>query len=172
MKKNKKLRVLLTGGTGLVGNAILRELIVHDFPTLLLVRNPSHLLIPKDASCIETVPFLLEDITSKIAGQITAFRPEVVIHSAWIGTTNTDRNNPHYVLPKSQSSIRLFEIIKAAGCQQWIGLGSKPNTVRTLKPILPKICQRIRIVYMVRQSWQFATAYKHFVMQKTSILHG
>lgn len=115
----------MTGATGLVGNAVLHRLVTEDYPLLILVRDPVSQTALKNNPNVSVAEFHLENITDSVAQAITSFSPDFVIHSAWIGTENTNRNQPEFVYANLQSCLRLLEITSKAGCKSWIGFGSQ-----------------------------------------------
>jgi len=127
-----KPNILLTGATGFIGKAILRELIRQDYEVMVLARAPERVT---PAPQVEIVTCSLENITPDIAAAIRAFAPEVVIHAAWMGTENTNRNNPEFTFPNLQSTLKLFEISMAVGGSP---LARKRNIAKILKRILAR----------------------------------
>lgn len=125
MMSNAKPRILLTGATGLIGSAVLKRVMQVQYPVLLLVRDIEKLAHITRSSDVSLASFDLTDMSDEAISAIRIFAPDVVIHCAWIGTTNRDRNLPEYVMPNIESSLRLFEITKQAGCRKWISIGSQ-----------------------------------------------
>jgi len=118
-----KPRILLTGATGFVGKAILRELIREEYQVMVLARNSQRL--GSVSANVKICECALENITPDVVSVISTFAPEIVIHAAWMGTENTNRNAPEFVWLNLQSALQLFEITVAAGCGRWIAFGSQ-----------------------------------------------
>ena len=118
-----KSAIILTGATGFIGKAILRELIRQEYPVLILTRHPER--IADTSPQVRILTCALENITPEVVTTIQAFAPQTVIHAAWMGTENTNRNDTEFVLLNLQSTLKLFEISVAAGCRRWISFGSQ-----------------------------------------------
>ncbi len=79
-------RILITGGTGFIGSAVLRQSAEAGTPIAALVRGPA------------TLPAGVTRITGTLAeppwDAIQAFAPDVLIHGAWISTPGTYLESP------------------------------------------------------------------------------
>jgi len=117
--------LLLTGASGFIGSALLQALLHRNYPVLALVRDPARLASLPHTENLTILTCDLENITAQHAQQIIAFKPQAVIHTAWMGTENTDRNRPEFVHANLRSCLRLLEIAASAGCRHWIGFGSQ-----------------------------------------------
>lgn len=134
-------RILLTGATGVVGRALLEKL---DMPALLLLRNAKALAQElKGRPHIETAAYDLEDITPQTAHIIADFKPDIVIHTAWMGVENDTRDFAPFVAFNLRSCLRLFEAA-APTCRHWVGFGSQAEynsgidePIRETAPTLP-----------------------------------
>lgn len=115
-----KPRIVLTGATGFVGSAIATRAVAQGFSVLALLRDLSKL----QASC-EVAVCDLTNISPDAIQKIEQFKPDCVIHTAWLGTENTDRNREDFVLANLQSALQLLRIASRAGCKRFIGFGSQ-----------------------------------------------
>jgi len=52
-------------------------------------------------------------------------KPEVFIHCAWRGVGGNDRNEAFQITNNIPMTLDAVELAAAAGCRQWIGLGSQ-----------------------------------------------
>jgi UDP-glucose 4-epimerase len=117
-------RILVTGATGFIGSRVTRLLLTEGHTVAVLMRPQS------DTWRISDVLSRLTVLRTDLAGlceeprAIHEFAPEKVLHLAWIGVGNQDRNQPEQL-----SNIRLsFELLRhatAAGCKVYVGLGSQ-----------------------------------------------
>jgi nucleoside-diphosphate-sugar epimerase len=62
---------------------------------------------------------------SGVASAIAQAKPEVVFHLAWQGVTSAFKNDPAQLEGNLSGSLNLFEIVRAAGCKVWLGIGSQ-----------------------------------------------
>lgn len=113
----------MTGASGFIGKVILRELIKKNYLVMVLARNPE--LINLCSDHMQVVECKLDNIKSEAVSAIKEFAPESVIHCAWMGTENTDRNDTSFVYNNLKSSLDLLDITTKAGCRRWIAFGSQ-----------------------------------------------
>jgi UDP-glucose 4-epimerase len=119
-------RVLVTGGTGFVGSALLRRAVNAGCTVAALVRPAS---TPRwESSVCESVtviPGSLENLSDlQVRERILEFRPTAIVHLAWNGVKNRDRNSVTQ-LDNMRHSVDLFTLGSAAGATQFVGLGSQ-----------------------------------------------
>lgn len=118
------LRILLTGATGFLGSHVARYLLACNCHVAALVRSPANSWRIADIlPDFHVISGNLADL-SNVADEINAFAPEVTIHLAWYGVGNRYRNNPQQVT-NLHASLNLLEVVRAAGCHSWVGLGSQ-----------------------------------------------
>lgn len=115
-------RVLLTGATGFVGGAALGRLLAAGHDVAATVRLGSALT--STHARLTVLPCDLSKL-GEAATSICDFAPQAVIHSAWIGTENTNRDDPLFVAENLRCSLELLKLAKEAGCTRWIALGSQ-----------------------------------------------
>lgn len=132
------MRVLLTGSTGVVGRAILERLEADGYPVLALARNPAS--IPSTRGMTDVLACSFEAIPGEAAQRIAAFAPGVVIHAGWMGTENTNRNDPELLLGNLTFCLKLFEAT-AASCKHWVVFGSQaeysPGLLEDIRENMP-----------------------------------
>lgn len=117
-------RAIITGGTGAVGTALVRELIKNNIETLVFCREGSsrNHQIPKHP-LVTLINCSLDQLAS--IENTTGKTYDVFYHLAWEGTTGSSRDNIylqkwniHYALDAVRAAIRF-------GCQKFIGAGSQ-----------------------------------------------
>lgn len=119
------MRCLVTGATGHVGAALARRLLAEGAEVLALVRpGSSRWRLQGIEDRITLVPGDLADL-SALAAQIGQDPPDVTFHLAWHGVTAAYRNDPSQITLNVSGSLRLLEIVQAAGCRCWVGMGSQ-----------------------------------------------
>ncbi|MDD6489423.1 MAG: NAD(P)-dependent oxidoreductase [Clostridia bacterium] len=140
IEKEKKIkRAILTGATGTVGSALIRELIDNNIEVLVLcrkdsVRNcniPSHPLVTKEYCDLSE----LNNLKNKTGKQWDVF-----YHFAWSGTTGAARNDLYLQNLNVRYSLDAVNTAKEFGCHTFIGAGSQAEYGRVecvLKPDTP-----------------------------------
>ncbi|HLH79464.1 MAG TPA: NAD(P)-dependent oxidoreductase [Chthonomonas sp.] len=119
------MRVLLTGATGFVGSYTLRNLLEQGDTVAVVMRTSSDPW--RIQGLLDRVTVLYGDVFTPqtLAEGIAQFRPEAVIHLAWKGVGNAERNDVAQVYENVPGSLELLRIVAETGCQHWIGLGSQ-----------------------------------------------
>jgi nucleoside-diphosphate-sugar epimerase len=120
----KPMQVAITGATGFIGSAIVSELLRAGHEVTVLLRpgsNPERLASLEGFATI-TYSRLLDESTVRT---LESQSPEVFIHCAWRGVAGGERNEPFQITDNIPSTLNAVELAAAAGCRQWIGLGSQ-----------------------------------------------
>lgn len=110
-------RILLTGATGFIGRSLLPALLNNNHEVLALVRPASIAKLPSHKQL--TIASIDEMNTA-----INAFKPDMVIHGAWVGANRIERNDPEFVAQSIVLSDQLLKAAHKAGAKRWIGMGS------------------------------------------------
>jgi len=117
-------KILVTGGSGFVGAAVVRLLLEQGCKVALLLRPSSNTRRIDDllAQCTVIRGDLskLEDIRT----DLTEFSPHTVVHLAWDGVKGADRNSS-VQMKNVVNSISLYCLTEQIGCAQFVGLGSQ-----------------------------------------------
>jgi len=111
------MRILITGATGFVGRAVLRQLIPQSYQVLALTRN----LPPEELGSVQWHVADLGDVKTYLA-KLEEFRPEAVIHLAW-------QDIPDFSLPTSLANLNqslqfLQSVIDQKLCKKILIAGS------------------------------------------------
>ena len=118
------MRMFLTGATGFLGSKILRRLLCDGHTAAALVRPESDRRRIKD--CLERTTVLdgrMEEVDLwRVA--LEDFQPQVIIHAAWSGVANTDRNDPRQA-ENVAAAARLAALSAELGADGFVGLGSQ-----------------------------------------------
>ena len=117
-------RAILTGATGAVGSALIKELIKNNIEVLVLcrensVRNcniPIHPLVTKEYCDLSE----LNVVTNK-----TGKDWDVFFHFAWLGTTGAARNDMYLQNQNVRYALDAVAAAKRFGCHAFIGAGSQ-----------------------------------------------
>ncbi|MEI8349385.1 MAG: NAD(P)-dependent oxidoreductase [Candidatus Omnitrophota bacterium] len=120
----KKQTIVLTGATGFVGSAVLKQIIKDGNNPIILTRTISNLDRIKDIKGYRS--FTYETLKNKnLVAAIKAYKPRTLIHLAWHGVAGDDRNQLFQVtdnIPLTQSTVKFAHEV---GCSQWVGIGSR-----------------------------------------------
>lgn len=119
------MRVFVTGASGFVGAHVLRLLVERGDTAAALLRGHAPPWRLADlGGRYQAIHGDLADVPA-IAPALARFRPEVVLHLAWIGVSNTHRNDPAQLGPTLGGTVALVDAAAEAGAGVWIGLGSQ-----------------------------------------------
>lgn len=120
MKSIKK--AIVTGATGVVGTALIKELVAQNIETLVLTRKdgridkiPVHPLVKIEFCSLEE----LSDFS------ITDEKYDVFFHLGWAGTYGTERNDLKKQELNIQYTLDAVNLAHRAGCKAFIGAGSQ-----------------------------------------------
>ena len=114
--------ILLTGATGMIGSAIVRESLRRDCQVTCIVRKDSSRVknIPND-SRVHVVECDISDYGSlELSGKYDVF-----MHLAWDKTSVGGRDDVDCQLRNIQYTLDAVRLAKRAGCSVFIGAGSQ-----------------------------------------------
>ena len=123
--KSMSKRVVVTGATGFIGAAIVRELLVKGDEVFVLTRENSN--ISRLDSVKDSVKFITcndlaeESLILSMMGNAA----DVFIHCAWRGVAGAERNEAFQIVENIATTIQSIELAVKLGCRQWIGFGSQ-----------------------------------------------
>lgn len=132
-------RAILSGATGVVGIALMQELIAHQVEILVLCHEGSkrNSLIP-DNPLIKKIVCSLSDLHA--LQNETGKQYDIFYHFAWEGTTGAERNDFYLQNLNVRYALDAVLVAKRFGCQTFIGAGSQAEYGRCnekLKPDTP-----------------------------------
>lgn len=119
------MRVLITGGTGVVGAHLVRRLLREGFAVAVLIRPESNPW--RIADVLPKIVVIPGDLTalSQAADRIRSFGPELIYHLAWHGALNfRQQDDPAQVFHNVEGSLELVRLTGEMHCRRWIGLGT------------------------------------------------
>ena len=116
--------IILTGATGFIGSAVLAELHRRKVRPLVLLRPESDCRRLPQLAAGNIFTYSKPD-EAGLAEKLRAQSPSVFIHCAWRGVGGPDRNADFQMSENVPFTLAAVELAAAAGCRQWIGLGSQ-----------------------------------------------
>jgi len=137
-EEEKMKRVIITGATGAVGTAIIRELIKNNIEVLVLCREGSkrNSQIPKN-KLVKLRYCSLDELQSLKSDGSTY---DVFYHLAWAGTTGQARDDMYLQNQNVRYALDAVAAAKRMGCTRFIGVGSQAEYGRIeglIKPDTP-----------------------------------
>lgn len=137
-------RAIITGATGAVGTALVKELITNNVETLVLCREgskrnhqiPDHPLVTRKYCSLDQLASIEND---------TGKNYDVFYHFAWMGTTGAERNDMYLQNQNVQFALDAVGAAKRFGCYTFIGAGSQAEygrvegVLRTDTPAFPEM---------------------------------
>lgn len=137
-------RAIITGATGAVGTALVKELITNNIETLVLCREgsrrnhqiPDHPLVTRKHCSLDQLASIEND---------TGKNYDVFYHFAWMGTTGAERNDMYLQNLNVQFALDAVGAAKRFGCHTFIGAGSQAEygrvegVLRTDTPAFPEM---------------------------------
>ena len=132
-------RAIITGATGAVGTALIKELIQNNVEVLIFCREgskrnqqiPNHPLVTRKYCSLEQLSSIENDM-----GKLY----DVFYHFAWDGTVGAVRNDMYRQNQNVRYALDAVAIAKRFGCHTFIGAGSQAEYGRVegvLKPDTP-----------------------------------
>ena len=117
-------RAVVTGATGAIGTALIKELIKNNIEVLVFCREGS-----ARNSQIPEAPLVTKkycDLTElKNTQNDTGKEYDVFYHFAWAGTTGAARNDMHLQNKNVEYALDAVDTAKRFGCKTFIGAGSQ-----------------------------------------------
>ena len=117
------MKVFVTGATGFVGSFAVRELAARGHDVAVLARASSDAWRLEGLETLRRVAGDLADEGSYAEG-LRSFAPDCIVHAAWTGVANHDRNDPRQVANVAQAGA-LVRTAAEAGAKAFVGFGSQ-----------------------------------------------
>ena len=115
-------KVILTGATGFVGNAVLRELIKNNIYVIAISRSDSPKNIP-DSDLVRYISCDLSEMNS-LVNKISDKDIDTFYHFAWNGSAGQARADTNLQLKNAQWTIDSLNVAKELGCNRFVAAGS------------------------------------------------
>ncbi|WBL76461.1 NAD(P)-dependent oxidoreductase [Bradyrhizobium xenonodulans] len=118
------MRIFVTGATGFLGSYVVTDLIDQGHDVAVLLRpgvRPWRLAAKLDR--LTVIGGALDDLAALGSG-LRSFRPDAVVHMAWRGVGNSDRNNKDQAR-NVVDTVDLVDLAADAGATIFVGAGSQ-----------------------------------------------
>lgn len=115
-------KVILTGATGFVGNAVLRELIKNNIYVIAISRSGNPKNIP-DSDLVRYISCDLSEMNS-LVNKISDKDIDTFYHFAWNGSAGPARADTNLQLKNAQWTIDSLNVAKELGCNRFVAAGS------------------------------------------------
>lgn len=117
-------RVIITGGTGAIGIALIRQLIEQQIQVAVVYHKSSKRIqrIP-NSSYVDLVACDIENISH--LPQMLTGNYEIFYHLAWADTFGEGRNNIDSQMHNIEYTLAAVEAAAKLGCKRFIGAGSQ-----------------------------------------------
>lgn len=123
MKKDSKT-IVITGATGFIGAAALKEFLLAGHRVIVMLRELSNTKRLDQMTGFEVLTYKsLRD--EGLADKLLQKKPDVFLQMAWNGVLGKDRNEIFQFRDNYPMTVDSVELSKAAGCTHWIGIGSQ-----------------------------------------------
>jgi len=118
------MRCVVTGASGFLGSYVARALLNRRMDVAVLLRGKD--IPPRLADFADKLTVIRGDLLSpdSYRDAFLAFKPEAVLHLAWIGVANSARND----LTQTENipaTVRLADLAAKAGVKHFINAGSQ-----------------------------------------------
>ena len=129
-------KLIITGATGMIGSAIVREALKQDYDITCIVRKDSSRIrnIPNDSS--------VHIVDCDISGYKTLDldgKYDILMHLAWNKTTVTGRDDTDTQLKNIEHTLDAVYLAKRCGCSVFIGAGSQAEYGIQSVPLTPDL---------------------------------
>lgn len=132
-------RVLITGATGAIGSALIKNLIERGVECLVLThRNSTRTGNLPQSPLVSVLPCSLDEMAS--LQNETGKNYDILYHFAWMGTSGEGRQDLPLQVQNIRYALDAVELAKRFGCHTFIGAGSQAEYGRVegeLKPDTP-----------------------------------
>jgi UDP-glucose 4-epimerase len=124
MQEQQKKAIIITGGSGFVGSAIVKQTIADGNLPIVLKRPSSNQKRLKNVEGY--LSFDYESLTDRVLiDRIKEYKPHVLIHVAWRGVSGRERNEIYQVEDNLPLTLETVKFANEVGCDRWIGVGSQ-----------------------------------------------
>ncbi|WP_191018027.1 NAD-dependent epimerase/dehydratase family protein [Treponema zioleckii] len=129
-------KLILTGATGMIGSAIVREALRQDYDITCIVR--------KNSSRIKNIPqnsrvHIIDADISEYKNLELKEKYDIFMHLAWNKTTVGGRDDVDSQLKNIEYTLAAVRLAKRCGCNVFIGAGSQAEYGVQTVPLTPEL---------------------------------
>lgn len=123
MISDKMEKAVITGGTGMIGHALVTYLLHKNVEVTILVRGGSKRIesLPKD----EKVTVIACDLSQMSEVRLSEMKYDVFFHLGWSGTFGDARNDMFLQNKNVKYTLEAVKLAHRLGCEIFIGAGSQ-----------------------------------------------
>ena len=115
-------KAIVTGASGFIGRALVRELLARGVEVAAVARNPAKMEDLAKEPRLQVVACTMEDILS--LEEKVPKGADVFFHLAWQGSSGAERGDYALQLSNVKWSIDAVRAAKQLGCSRFVGAGS------------------------------------------------
>lgn len=134
-------KAIITGGTGMIGHALIEYLLQQNVEVTILVRGNSERIasLPKD----ENIRIVVCDLSQMAELQLADKDYDVFFHLGWAGTFGDARNDMFLQNKNVEYTLEAVKLAHRLGCKMFVGAGSQAEYGRVdgqkLTPRIPVV---------------------------------
>lgn len=131
-------RAIITGATGAIGSALIRELLKNDIEVLVFTRKDSkrNNVIPKH-DLLRIRYFDLDELCNIQNDDGTEY--DIFYHLAWAGTSGSGRNDRDLQEKNITYTLDAVRCAKRFSCRKFVGVGSQAEYGRKQTALKPQL---------------------------------
>jgi nucleoside-diphosphate-sugar epimerase len=118
------MRIVLTGATGFLGQALTTLLLDEGHAVCVLVRPDSRKEKLPHGQHLSVIRYTSLSSPETLQ-QLQSWQPEAMVHLAWKGVGGKERSEADQFTANIPLTLDCINLAYNAGCQHWIGIGSQ-----------------------------------------------
>lgn len=155
-------RLLLTGGTGFLGKAVLRRALASGWQVAVLTRSPERAAFPPGILAIGG------GLAAPDWKALEVFRPTICVHSAWIATPDEYVHSPLNA-QLAESTVNFARRLETLGLRHFVGIGSCAEYEPSARPLkegdpetidqTPYVKAKLKVLHFLESSFGAPSAW-------------
>lgn len=113
---------LVTGATGFIGGALVKDLIANGYKVYCVAREGKAHLLPKSDKCVPIICGMAD--IGKLLELVPKKEIDVVFHVAWAGVAGNDKLDAYLQLENVKWTLDLLDVVASLGCERFVCTGS------------------------------------------------
>lgn len=116
------MKAIVTGASGFVGSALVKELLKNDIEVLCIDKTINTAMLPKDPR-VSFIELSIEEI-DKIKEKVNINEYSLFYHFAWVGSAGPLRMDENIQTQNALWNVKCLRVAKEIGCTKFIAAGS------------------------------------------------